>query len=49
MVKNLPRRPRRPRFNPRVGKIPWRRKCLPTPRFLPGEFHDQKSLERYSP
>ena len=26
-------------FNPRVGKIPWRRKWLPTPVFWPGEFH----------
>ena len=24
-------------FNPWVGKIPWRRKCQPTPVFLPGE------------
>ena len=30
---------RRPRFNPRVGKIPWRREWLPTPVFWPGEFH----------
>ena len=22
-----------------VGKIPWRRECLPTPIFLPGEFY----------
>ena len=28
---------RRPRFNPWFGKIPWRRKCLPTPVFLSGE------------
>ena len=27
----------RPRFNPWVGNIPWRRKCLPTPVLLPGE------------
>ena len=26
-------------FNPWVGKIPWRRKWLPTPVFWPGEFH----------
>ena len=25
-----------------VGKIPWRRKCLPTPVFLPGESHQQR-------
>ena len=29
----------RPGFNPWVGKIPWRRERLPTPVFLPGEFH----------
>jgi len=28
---------RRPRFNPWVGKIPWRKKWPPTPVFLPGE------------
>ena len=28
----------RPGFNPWVGKIPWRRKRLPTPVFWPGEF-----------
>ena len=27
-----------------VGKIPWRREWLPTPGFLPGEFHGQRSL-----
>ena len=35
---------RRPRFNPWVKKIPWRRKWQPTPVFLPGEFHGQRSL-----
>ena len=30
---------RRPGFDPWVGKIPWRRKRLPTPLFWPGEFH----------
>ena len=29
----------RPGFDPRVGKIPWRRGRLPTPVFWPGEFH----------
>ena len=28
---------RRPRFNPWVGKIPWRRARQPSPVFLPGE------------
>ena len=30
---------RRPRFDPWVGKIPWRRDQLPTLVFWPGEFH----------
>ena len=34
----------RPGFNFWVGKIPWRRKWQPTPVFLPGELHGQKSL-----
>ena len=36
-------------FDPWVGKIPWRREWLPTPVFLPGEFHRQRSLMGYSP
>ena len=32
-----------------VGKIPYRRERLPTPAFLPGEFHGQRSLVGYSP
>ena len=40
---------RRYRFNPWVGKIPWRREWLPTPVSLPGEFHGQRSLADYSP
>ena len=39
---------RRPRFNPWVGKIPWRWKWQPTPVFLPGEFHGQTSLAGHS-
>ena len=27
------------------GKIPWRRKWQPTPVFLPGKSHGQRSLE----
>ena len=30
-------------------KIPWRRKWQPTPVFLPGKPHGQRSLEHYSP
>ena len=47
-VKNLVQY-RRPRFDPWVGKIPWGREWLPTPVFLPGESHGQRSLEGYSP
>ena len=36
-------------FNPWVKKIPWRRAWQPTPVFLPGESHRQKSLTGYSP
>ena len=32
-----------------VGKIPCRRKWQPTPVFLPGESHGQRSLVGYSP
>ena len=39
---------RRHEFNPWVGKIPWRRKWQPTPIFLPGESHGQRSLVSYS-
>ena len=37
------------RIDPRVRKIPWRRKWQPTPLFLPGESHGQRNLEGYSP
>ena len=30
---------KRLRFNPWVGKIPWRREWQPTPVFSPGKFH----------
>ena len=40
---------RRPRFNPCVGKIPWRREWLLTAVSLPEEFHGQRSLEGYNP
>ena len=35
-------------FNPRVRKIPWRRKWPPTPVFLPGKPHGQRSLAGHS-
>ena len=36
-------------FSPWTGKILWRRKWQPTPVFLPGEFHGQRSLVGCSP
>ena len=36
-------------FDPWVGKIPWRRAWQPTPVFLPGESHGQRSLLGYGP
>ena len=39
----------RPKFDPWVGKISWRRTWQPTPVFLPGEYHGQRSLVGYSP
>ena len=50
MVKNLPavQEMQRHRLDPWVRKIPWRRKWQPTPVFLPGESHGQRSLEGYS-
>ena len=38
---------RKSRFDPWMGKIPWRREWLPTPVFLPGAtFHLQWSFSR---
>ena len=34
---------------PGFGNIPWRREWQPTPEFLPGESHGQRSLAGYSP
>ena len=34
---------------PGSGRSPWKRELLPTPVFLPGEFHGQRSLVDYSP
>ena len=39
---------RRCRFHPWVRKIPWRKKWQPTPGFLPGKSHGQRSLVGYS-
>ena len=43
------RRHKRPRLNPWVGKIPWRRARQSTAVFLPGESRGQRSLAGYSP
>ena len=40
---------RRSRFDAWLGKLPWRRTWQPTPVFLPGEPHGQRSLVGYSP
>ena len=47
VAKNPPAR--RCGFYPWVGKIPWRRAWQPTPVFLPGKSHRQRSLVGYSP
>ena len=52
VVKNLPANAEYVRdlgFDPWVGKIPYRRAWQPTPVFLPGESHGQRSLASYSP
>ena len=47
MVKNPPAHAGDVDLNP--GKIPWRRAWQPTPVFLPGKPHGQRSLVGYSP
>jgi len=47
-VKNPPAK-QEMRFDPWVGKIPRRRKWQPTPVFLLGKSHRQKSVAGYSP
>ena len=51
VVKNLPASSGdlRDRFDPWVRKIPWRRAWQPTPVFLPGGPHVQRSLVGFSP
>ena len=43
------RRPKRREFDPWVGNIPRRRAKQPTPVFLSGESHGQRSLASHSP
>ena len=40
---------RRHGLDPWVGKVPWRRQWQPTPGFLPGKSHGQRSLVGYHP
>ena len=47
MVRNLPEI-QESMLEPWVRKIPWRREWQPTPVFLPGEFHGQRSQACYS-
>ena len=42
------RRHKRQGFLPLVGKTSWSRKWQPTPVFLPGKSHGQRSLAGYS-
>ena len=48
MVKNLPAM-KETQVRSLGQKIPWRREWLPTPVFLPGDSHGQRSLAGYSP
>ena len=51
MVENPPAnagRPKRCRFDPWVGKIPWKRAWQPSPVFLLEESLRQRSLAGYS-
>ena len=49
VVMNSPANVGRRGLSPWVGNIPWRREWQPTPVFLPGESHGQRSLAGYSP
>ena len=48
VVRNLPAM-QKPGFDPWVRKIPWRRKWLPIPVFLPEKSHGQRSRVGHSP
>ena len=43
------RKQKSPSFDPWVRKILWRREWQPTPVFLSGESHGQRSLAGYNP
>ena len=46
---SLPLNHQRCGYDPSVEKISWRRKWQSTLVFLPGKFHEQRSLEGYTP
>ena len=48
-AKKLPANEGDTKFDPWVRKISWKRKWKPTPTFLPGKSHEQRSLAGYSP
>ena len=47
-VKNLPANSGDDGSNPGSRRFPWKQKWQPTPVFLPGKAHEQRSLEGYS-
>ena len=49
MVKNLPANAENESLIPESGRFLGEGEWLPTPVFLPGEFHGQRSLVGYSP
>ena len=49
VAKKLPANEGDTKFDPWVRKISWKRKWKPTPTFLPGKSHEQRSLAGYSP
>ena len=52
LVKNLPANTgdiRDVGLIPGSGRFPWKRKWRPTPVFVPGESHGQRSLVGYNP
>ena len=49
LVKNPPANAGNPGSIPGLGRSPGEGNGHPTPVFLPGESHEQRSLEGYSP
>ena len=48
-VRNLPANAGDAGSTPGSGRFPGEREWLPTPVFLPGQSHGQRSLEGYNP